>query len=321
MKTPIKLFYPGLAALGWMLFILSCCFAFQEEKASVQAAMESSLQEAVDVDYQERLNKVLVSYRPLGRKIKRVQIKCKEGIETISFEDSIREHSAVQLASQYVMTQINPVHPDSLHRIFCKEWEKNGVAATKTGIVYSHKQRKRFSANDSVSLQSAFVTPVRMIDGRKTAGVQAWAVITWTEIVGHFSAGMWVAFVTGFLALSWFSLFLLKRQRHKEMPATITRPDYLQIRKMTLKLESQKLYIDGQPCPLTPADFNLLLLFVKTPEHFLTKEDIKNCFWPKEDCPDNKIYTHISTLKAALKRFPGHQIMTLRKGYQLVLPA
>jgi len=36
-----------------------------------------------------------------------------------------------------------------------------------------------------VSFRTAFITPVQMIDGKKTAGVQAWTVIHPTEIIKH----------------------------------------------------------------------------------------------------------------------------------------
>ena len=71
---------------------------------------------------------------------------------------------------------------------------------------------------------------------------------------------------------------------------------------------------------IAPADFNLLLLFINAPEHFLTKEDIKNVFWPQEDKPDNKIHNHISTLKSSIKNFSEYQIITEpKKGYRLVI--
>jgi len=223
----------------------------------------------------------------------------------------------MQLANQYVMAQVIPVNPDSLNKAFHKEWEKHGITNIKTGIVYRHNQKKRFSENDSVSFRTALVTSVQMIDGKKTAGVQAWAVIHPTEIIKHIPFKASWSIIAYFLALSWYSLSPLKKPRNKDIPAN---PDCVQWEKMTLKPESQKLYINGQPCPIAPADFNLLLLFVKAPEHFLTKEDIKNKFWPKDDNPDNKIYSHISTLKSSLKIFPGYQILTLPKGYRLVSP-
>lgn len=93
----------------------------------------------------------------------------------------------------------------------------------------------------------------------------------------------------------------------KDIPAS---QNCTRFEKMVLKLESQKLYINDQPCPIAPADFNLLLLFINAPEHFLTKEDIKNVFWPQEDKPDNKIHNHISTLKSSIKNFSEYQIIT-----------
>ena len=42
--------------------------------------MKDSLREAINIDYQERLNKILIHYRPLGRKVKGVQIEYKSFI-------------------------------------------------------------------------------------------------------------------------------------------------------------------------------------------------------------------------------------------------
>ena len=47
--------------------------------------MKDSLREAINIDYQERLNKILVSYRPLGRKVKGVQIEYGDSLEIIYF--------------------------------------------------------------------------------------------------------------------------------------------------------------------------------------------------------------------------------------------
>ena len=50
--------------------------------------MKDSLREAINIDYQERLNKILIHYRPLGRKVKGVQIEYGDSLEIIYFEDS-----------------------------------------------------------------------------------------------------------------------------------------------------------------------------------------------------------------------------------------
>lgn len=168
---PTNLFKFSFIALGWIVFILLCYVAFKDEKANVLATVKDNLREAINIDYQERLNKILISYRPLGRKVKKVQIKCEDNIEIISFEDSTYEALAVQLANQYVMTKIIPVNPDNFNKIFQKEWEKNGFSTTKTGIIYYHNKKKVFSDNDSISFQSALVTHVQTIDAKRSTGV------------------------------------------------------------------------------------------------------------------------------------------------------
>lgn len=317
MKTPTNLLYLSFITLGWIIFVLLCSFAFKEEKTNILAMMKDNLHEVVNIDYQERLSKVLIYYRPLGKKLKGIQIECEGSTKTIFFEDSTSESLSTQLANQYVMTKVSPVNPDSFNKIFKKEWEKNGISVIKTGIIYCHNKKKVFSDNDSISFQSALVTPIHTIDAKRIAGVQAWAMIHWTEIVKHTTPKMLWSIIAYLIVLLWMSIPCLKKPQEKGIPAN---PNCIQFGKMTLKMESQKLYIDGRLCTIAPADFNLLVLFINTPEHSLTKEDIKNAFWPKDDKPDNKIYSHIATLKSSLKDFPEYQIMTeQKKGYRLVI--
>ena len=308
MKIPTNLFKFSFIALGWIVFILLCYVAFKDEKTNVLITMKDSLREAINIDYQERLNKILIHYRPLGRKVKGVQIEYGDSLEIIYFEDSTHESLATQLANQYVMTRIIPVNPDN--------------------FIYRYNKKKVFSDNDSISFQKALVTPVQAIDAKRTAGVQAWAMIHWTEIVKHTTPKVLWSIIAYFIVLIWVSLSFLKKPQEKETPANPDcipceeipdNPDYIQLGKMTLKLESKKLYIGDRLCHIAPADFNLLELFIKTPKHLLTKEDIKNAFWPKDNNPENKIYSHISTLKSSLKDFPEYQIVTEKGGYRLVI--
>ena len=325
MKIPTNLFKFSFIALGWIVFILLCYVAFKDEKANALITMKDSLREAINIDYQERLNKILVSYRPLGRKVKGVQIEYGDSLEIIYFEDSTHESLATQLANQYVMTRIIPVNPDNFNKIFQEEWEKNGVSAAKTGIIYRYNKKKVFSDNDSISFQKALVTPVQAIDAKRTAGVKAPSP---PAPVKHTTPKVLWSIIAYFIVLIWVSLSFLKKPQEKETPANPDcipceeipdNPDYIQLGKMTLKLESKKLYIGDRLCHIAPADFNLLELFIKTPKHLLTKEDIKNAFWPKDNNPENKIYSHISTLKSSLKDFPEYQIVTEKGGYRLVI--
>lgn len=215
MKILTNLFKFSFIALGWTVFILLSYVAFKDEKANALITMKDSLREAINIDYQERLNKILIHYRPLGRKLKGVQIECGDSMETIYFEDSIHESLATQSVNQYVMTKIIPVNPDKFNKIFQEEWEKNGISAIKTGIIYRHNKEKAFSDNDSISFQSALVTPVQTIDAKRSAGVQAWAMIHWTEIVKHTTPKVLWSIIAYFIVLVWVSLSFLKKPLEK----------------------------------------------------------------------------------------------------------
>ena len=56
MKIPTNLFKFSFIALGWIVFILLCYVAFKDEKANALITMKDSLREAINIDYQERLN-------------------------------------------------------------------------------------------------------------------------------------------------------------------------------------------------------------------------------------------------------------------------
>lgn len=91
-EIPTNLFKFSFIALGWIVFILLCYVAFKDEKANALITMKDSLREAINIDYQERLNKILVSYRPLGRKVKGVQIEYGDSLEIIYLKTAPMSH-------------------------------------------------------------------------------------------------------------------------------------------------------------------------------------------------------------------------------------
>ena len=102
MKIPTNLFKFSFIALGWIVFILLCYVAFKDEKTNVLITMKDSLREAINIDYQERLNKILIHYRPLGRKVKGVQIEYGDSLEIIYFEDSTQDRKSTRLNSSHI---------------------------------------------------------------------------------------------------------------------------------------------------------------------------------------------------------------------------
>ena len=122
MKIPTNLFKFSFIALGWIVFILLCYVAFKDEKTNVLITMKDSLREAINIDYQERLNKILIHYRPLGRKVKGVQIEYGDSLEIIYFEDSTHESPVAYTPAGQLQSQ----HLNSLLSDRDYTWNDNG---------------------------------------------------------------------------------------------------------------------------------------------------------------------------------------------------
>lgn len=159
MKIPTNLFKFSFIALGWIVFILLCYVAFKDEKTNVLITMKDSLREAINIDYQERLNKILIHYRPLGRKVKGVQIEYGDSLEIIYFEDSTHESLATQLANQYVMTRIIL----SILTISIRSSKKNGKRMEFPPLrreSFTATTRKRYSVTMIQSLSRKLLSPL-----------------------------------------------------------------------------------------------------------------------------------------------------------------
>lgn len=318
MKKTTDILTFSLIIIGWISIVLLLYLLFQNGKENIQMQMEPTLREAINIDYYKRLNKKLVVHRPLGRKIKGSRIKTEKGTETIIFKDSLDEYIAEQLINQYVLAKCYPINPDKFNNIF-SSIIKNNKIAKKTGIIYCFNGRKQYSNGDSISPQSAILTHPQIIDVKETVSVQAWVDCSWITIFQNTTLKALCSTISYSIVLLLVSILLYVYKDRKE--DIIEYGENIEIGDLLLQKDMQRIYIKGEMCPIRRADFKLLLLFVQAPNHFLTREDIKNAFWPKEDNSDNKIYSHISTLKSSLKDFPKYQIIReTGRGYRLILP-
>jgi hypothetical protein len=314
MKINAKLLLLASIALGWLIFSILLYFTYKEGKNNLTDKIIDCVQDAINTDYQERLNKILVLYRPTGRKIKGFQIESEDGIETISFNEGTNQSAVERLCNQYVLSKILPPSPDEINDLLKNKLKRNGVENVRTGIIYSNNGKSFFSNSDSTYSKSSIILPTKYIDIKKAQSIQAWATVPYTEIIKIISPKSFWSVVTYFIVLFIVSISSIKGTKHGKQ---INRSECIEMGNMILNLESQNLYINGNLCQLTPIDFRLLLLFINSPNKFVTKENIKNKFWPTEENSDSKIHTHISTLKSSLKDYPEYTIITeINKGYR-----
>ena len=282
---------------------------FLDVKKALVLSVECALIEAIEKDFQEReFLELKMSGGSLGRKVKGVTIVTENGEEDFEFKDSIDEKVAHRLATQYLLAQIHPLHPDTLNALLQDALKKQGFTIP-SGIVYAHNGQKQYSDKDSMAVHRPFLywSRTRTLDVKKTVSVQAWIGISpWHLFRNVHSGAFWglmlFAIVTFWAVLTWEKKDVTK----------------VKFGKMLLDKLNRKVTINGKECKLRNQEFQLLLMFVEKSGHCLSREEIKQAFWKDELGTDNRVSNLLSTLRNALKDFPEYQVIVdEEKGYRI----
>jgi len=287
----------------WIIGLGSVCWDAKEGLAS---SVQIALEDAILKDFQERHDTELKYWGGrLGRKVKSVTIVTENGEEDVEFKDSIDEMVAHRLATQYLLAQIHPIHPDTLNHILQIELKKYDMES-ETGIVYTYKGQSQYSRNDSSALHrsSVYLTSPRVLDVKKEVSVRAWISTTpWYIVKNIYDGAFWSLLLLGTVLL-WSSFSSWEENG----------PNKIKIGKMILNKESKKVTIDGKECKLRNQEFQLLLMFVEEKGHTLSRDEIKYAFWKEEQGVDNRVSNLISTVRYALKDHPEFQIISNEEG-------
>ena len=287
----------------WIIGLGSVCW---DAKEGLVSSVQIALEDAILKDFQERHDTELrYSGGRLGRKVKGVTIVTENGEEDIEFKDSIDEMVAHRLATQYLLAQIHPIHPDTLNQILQEELKKYDMES-ETGIIYTYKGQSQYSRNDSSALHrtSVYLTPPRVLDVKKVVSVRAWISTTpWYIVKNIYDGAFWSLLLLGAVLL-WSSFSSWEEND----------PNKIKSGKMILNKESKKVTIDGKECKLRNQEFQLLLMFVEKKGHTLSRDEIKYAFWKEEQGVDNRVSNLISTVRYALKDHPEFQIISNEEG-------
>ena len=287
----------------WIIGLGSVCW---DAKEGLVSSVQIALEDAILKDFQVRHDAELkFSSGWLGRKVKSITIVTENGEEDIEFKDSIDEMVAHRLATQYLLAQIHPIHPDTLNQILQEELKKYDMES-ETGIVYTYKGQSQYSRNDSSALHrtSVYLTPPRVLDVKKVVSVRAWISTTpWYIVKNIYDGAFWSLFLLGAVLL-WSSFSSWEEND----------PNKIKSGKMILNKESKKVTIDGKECKLRNQEFQLLLMFVEKKGHTLSRDEIKYAFWKEEQGVDNRVSNLISTVRYALKDHPEFQIISNEEG-------
>lgn len=290
----------------WSVWIIGLSCVCWDAKERLASSVQIALEDAILKDFQERHDTELrYSGGRLGRKVKGVTIVTENGEEDIEFKDSIDEMVAHRLATQYLLAQIHPIHPDTLNQILQEELKKYDMES-ETGIIYTYKGQSQYSRNDSSALHrtSVYLTPPRVLDVKKVVSVRAWISTTpWYIVKNIYDGAFWSLLLLGAVLL-WSSFSSWEEND----------PNKIKSGKMILNKESKKVTIDGKECKLRNQEFQLLLMFVEKKGHTLSRDEIKYAFWKEEQGVDNRVSNLISTVRYALKDHPEFQIISNEEG-------
>lgn len=240
--------------------------------------------------------------------------------DQLSFLEKMRQFQ------QTALIDSNPINANALAAIFRHELAEKHIPAKTAVIVNDGKTNKNArSSADPRLYNSSFKTGPFQLGLLKEIEVSAYALVPWwyTTIQTLQYPPVIILLSAIFLSgLIW--MIMNKRARLNTLPEASpeTRTDNgtYRIGKLLVNSTTQLVFSGNEPVKVTERDYQLLLLFLRSYNHYLAREKIIQHFWSeKEDCTD-RINTSISRLRKILKEADSSlKIVTEKKaGYRLV---
>lgn len=296
--------------------------AFHNSAERVKDKIDYAFKSAITEDCNERLAYISY-YHPeptnwdikmyaiapgLHRKVKSYTVRTKQGKTIYTFKDSLDEQTAKRMLNQYILSQLNPIKPDELNTIFKKILSGYNITG-KAGSIYYNKSLSQNSGQSSAIPPTAYYTPRYILDITQNIKAQAWVDYDFKTILRHMDSTIFW-FIGQFMIIALILIFYRKEKNAKVAPAL-----------MVIDMEKQELHIGDQTCNIQKLDLTLLNMLYEKAGTCVSREEIKQSFWPTDDNANEKIDAHIKTIRKVLKEFPEYKLVTVRgKGYYLNIP-
>jgi len=312
--------------VGCLLLATVVVTAFHSSRKRIEATVDDAFKQAIEQDYQNRksyltrntwtnrLSDHAKDYAlsvSSNRKIGGYSLRTRSGIMTYQFKDSVNEEVAKRMLNQHLMDGICRLNPSQLKTYFLQHLKVKEMDMP-VGVLCLRETERYWSDGDSIVPKGAYSTSRQVLDIAGKLKVQAWADYDTALLFRHLDPVVYVLFIllTGVLMWIWPS-----RKKLAEEKAEMV--DEIQ-QGIQMNLEKQELVIDGISCSMANLDLQLFFMLYERQGECLTREEIKQKFWPTDDNAGEKIDTHIKTIRKMLKDFPRYQVVTVRgKGYYL----
>jgi len=312
--------------VGCLLLMAVVVTAFHSSRKRIEATIDDVFKQAIEQDYQNRksyftrnvwtnrLRNDVKDYAlsvSADRKIGSYSLRTRSGITTYQFKDSVNEEVAKRLLNQHLLDGICRLNSSQLKTIFQQRLRAKEMDMP-VGVLCLRESQRYWSEADSIVPKGAYSTSRQVLDIAGKIKVQAWADYDMALLFRHLDPVVYVLLLlmTGMLMWIWPS----RKKSVDEMEETTEEIS----QGIWIDLEKQELTIDGVSCSIAKLDLQLLSMLCERQGECLTREEIKQKFWPTDDNAGEKIDTHIKTIRKMLKDFPRYQVVTVRgKGYYL----
>ena len=307
--------------VGAMILLSVVLTAFHGSQKRIESTIDDAFKYAVDKDFQNRrlylIRNQAIRYGvrdyalspSLDQKIKSYSLRTQKGIHTYQFKDSIPEETAKRFLTQHLLEKVHRLNPNQVKKIFQDRLKEKDIEA-KVGVLCLRDTVRYWSEADSIVPQEAYSTPRKVLDITGKMKVQAWADYSVGTIFAHLDPVMYVFLLLLIGVLMW--IWPTKSKESEQIEEGNVEGGLL------IDLEKKELTIDGVSCFMPKLDLALLEMLYERKGECVTREEIKQQFWPTDANASEKIDTHIKTIRKTLKDFPQYQVVNVRgKGYYL----
>lgn len=322
--------YRGFIKLvGLLLFFAVLFTAVHSSEKRIETTINDAFKYAIEQDYQNRKDYLRGLSRDVGargavrnysilptveRKIGSYSFRTSDGVTSYIFADSVPEEAAKRLLNQFLMEQLCKLNPNNLKKKLQEQLQQKEISAS-VGVLCLRDTVRYWSEADSIVPKNIYSTPRQTLDLTGSLKVQAWVDYKWTTVLKHIDPVTYVLLLL-LIGVAMWVWPVSKKEETPQTDETEETPDGEKERGIRIELEKQELWIDGKSCAITRLDLTLLQMLEEQHGECVTREEIKQRFWPTDDNAGEKIDAHIKTIRKILKDYPQYQIVTVRgKGY------
>lgn len=309
----------------------------KEQRKNLQALIQQTFNQVIEEDLEKRFSESGASFTALAQpntnRTKGLSIIIDiDGKRFVAEETPLNElfFKKLRQFQQTVLVDSKPINIVVLNTMFREQLSKKNIPARTTVILNEGKAQERASSStDSYVYGSSVKAGPINIDLYKDIRVTGYALVPWWylawQILPQTSSSLLLSAVLISFALCLFLRMKANSKKNSSTPPSEsdTSNESYRLGQLSINKTTKSLLAGTMPVRVSERDYRLLLLFLSSPYHYLSRESIVQQFWSeKEDCTD-RINTSISRLRKILKEAdPDLKIITEKKaGYRLITKA